>query len=135
MNNYQDHVLELSTLPYNYTPQMALENGDIVKIGVMPYNLNRLQQFLMSIENRTPDKIRITMFGIDGYPSISILEYNGKDIIFTNRYFIKEDVNYISYYGNRILVRPRNDSNIIDYMLLTYDNREIYVFYYAPIPQ
>ncbi len=83
------------------------------------------------MENGIPDKARITIFNVDGYPTISILQYDGYKIIFTRRYFIKEDINYITYYGDTLLVKSRKDSydRIKDYILATYNNGDVYIFY------
>ena len=132
MQNYQyNHENELSSLSKEYTFQMALDNGDVIALGAQPYNVIRLQQFLYNVEIGIPDKVRITIFNVDGYPSISILQYDGYDIIFTRRYFIKDDINYITYYGDNILVKFREDGydRIKDYILVTYDKGDVYIFY------
>ncbi len=132
MQDYQhQHEKELSLLPTDYTFQMALNNDDVIALGAQPYNLIRMQQFLNHVENGVPDKIRITIFNVDGYPTISTLQYDGYNIIFTRRYFVKDDINYITYYGGKILVKFREDSydRIKDYILVTYDNDDVYIFY------
>lgn len=132
MQDYQhQHDKELSLLPTDYTFQMALNNGDVIALGAQPYYLIRIQQFLNNVENGIPDKIRITIFNVDGYPTISILQYDGYNIIFTRRYFVKDDINYITYYGSEILVKFREDSydRIKDYILVTYDKGDVYIFY------
>ena len=132
MQTYQhQHEKELSLLPTDYTFQMALNNGDVIALGAQPYNLITLQQFLNNVKNGISDKIRITIFNVDGYPSISILEYDGYSIIFTRRYFVKDDINYITYYGSNILLKFREDSydKIKDYILVTNDKGDVYVFY------
>jgi hypothetical protein len=138
-SNMQDiqyeQEMELSRLPIEYTINMALENNDVIKYGVVPYNAKRLELFILNYLNKMPDKVRIIDYGIDsGYnPAIGILQYNGEYIVYTQRYYrFPEDTqaNYQTYYGGRMRERyRRNDSKLLrDYLLVTFNNIEITVF-------
>jgi hypothetical protein len=132
MNNEQiQNEIELSSYPLEYSLEDARENGDIILYGVLPFNTKRLQLFIYNVINKTPDKVVLTKYGIDGYPTIGILEYTGNDIIYTDRYYFDNKLNYVTYYGYNIIekYRKRNDRLLRDYYLQTYDNDEIILFY------
>lgn len=71
----------------------------------------------------------IIRYGIDGYPSIAILLYDGENIVYTVRY-INDDIRYLTFCGTTIKTRIRkfNQRLIKDYFLVTLDNKEIEVF-------
>ncbi len=129
MKNYQ-HELELSLYPQEYTLAMSIENNNIVKYGAVSYNSKRMQLFMYNYLNRIPDKIVIVDYGIDGYPTISILQYTGNFIIYTERYYTDNIANFQTFLGYNIIERYRkNKRNLIrDYNLITCDNKEIPVF-------
>lgn len=75
---------ELATLPKDYTVGFALANDDVLLTPQLKaYNVDKLIKYIYNVNNGIPDKIRITKFGFDSPPSISILEYNGKNIKYT----------------------------------------------------
>jgi hypothetical protein len=75
---------ELLSLPRDYTPEMALANGDILYDRYLrSYNLDRLILFINNVYNGIPDYIRITRFGMDGPATVIILQYNGDVIMYT----------------------------------------------------
>lgn len=125
-----EHELELSLYPKEYTLEMALDNGDVVKYGVVPYNAKRMQLFMYNYINNIPDKVVITNYGIDGYPTISILQYTGNEIIYTERDYTNDIVKYYTFYGKSMneKYRKRGQRLLRDYNLVTLDNKEIPVY-------
>lgn len=123
-----EHILELSLIPKEYTFQMALHNQDVMKQGFVSYNTNRLQQFMDNVKANIPDKIRITIYGIDNQ-NVSILQYDGSLIIFTIRYFDDKST-YQTNYGYKIIKRFRrkNKEYLTDYFLVTLYNDYIPLF-------
>ena len=67
--------------PYN--PEDAIKNGDVVNVQGQEYNAEKLDQFMENIKNNKNDKIRITMYTIEGDPILIDLEYDGKRIFYT----------------------------------------------------
>lgn len=108
MQKYQyENENELSTYPIYYTVDMAMANDDIIKRGALSYNVKRLQLFMYHYFNNIPDKVTITEYGIDGYPTISKLHYTGDGIIYTlrsyvDRYSPEERIDYQTFYGYRM---------------------------------
>lgn len=89
MNEYSARN-ELNSLPQEYSRNDAIRNNDVLFYPDENYNAKRFFEFLINAKNGVDDKIRITYFGIDGPPTISILE--NKD----GRFFLTTDV---SRYG------------------------------------
>ena len=132
MENYQaNHQHELSSLPFNYSLQMGMYYNDVISDGEKPYNVDRLRTFLHNINNKMPDKLRITIYETVGYPTLRILQYDGTDIIFTTREITREGTHYITFYGDQLITRIAINKNrkIQDFILLTYDKKEIAVFH------
>lgn len=135
MTNFQnEHAIELTSIPKDYTTEMAIKHNDIVENVFLSYNTERLLQFIENVKNGVPDKVRISSFGVDNpfSPTISILQYDGEMIIYTvdtSRGGIFN--NYVTYYGNimELRKRTRNDIEILDYYLVTYDNRDVLIFH------
>jgi hypothetical protein len=135
MTNYQnEHAIELASIPKDYSIEMALQHNDIVENVFLSYNTQRLLEFIENMRNGVPDKVRISSFGIDNplSPTISILQYNGEMIIYTidtNRGGLF--INYVTYYEPKIELRKRThkDIEILDFYLITYDNRDIFIFH------
>lgn len=84
-NNSYDAKEELELLPRNYPLELAIKNNDVViyDSGFATHNLDRFYKFLDNLEKGIEDKIRIAWYGIDGYPTTSILEFNGNIIKYT----------------------------------------------------
>lgn len=80
LNNAYD-AKKLDSLPRYYSVEMAKDNGDVLHdpFGEV-YNIYKLDEFIDNVKRGIEDKIRITTFGIDGPPTIAILEFDG-DII------------------------------------------------------
>lgn len=82
MNNISAKM-ELQSLPRHYTKKDAVKNDDIIYDSYQNYNAKRFFKFLENFTKGIHDRIRITIFGIDGPPSTSILEYNDSGLTFT----------------------------------------------------
>jgi hypothetical protein len=129
---YIEHYNELSHYPLVYTLQMAQNNKDIITYGAASYNVKRLDKFINNVRNKLPDKVVITNYGIDlEYPHISILQYNGEFIIYTQRSFNEDKFKYDSFYGNEMMINIRDTgySIIKDYILNTIDGFNLFVFH------
>lgn len=95
---------ELSSLPRDYTREIAHINKDIIFDQFISYNVSRFDEFLNNVNNKRSDKVRITLFGIDGPATTSILQYNGDVIRLTideTRFGYTDE--YYNYYGNQII--------------------------------
>lgn len=122
--------LELSSLPMEYSLEMALQHNDVVSYGVQPYNTMRLQLFMNHIENHIPDKIRISEFSSDGKLTLSILLYDGNSILFTQRHVINHQIKYATYFGHRMRIRLRGKRKWMskEYLLTTFSNLDLIIF-------
>lgn len=79
--NCNDPVQLLTSLPYNYTVDMAVANHDVLRTpGGKGFNINFLYNFIDSVNREVKDCIQITYFGLDGPAQTSILKYNGNTI-------------------------------------------------------
>lgn len=71
------------------------------------YNTDRLREFICKLRHGIPDKVRITIFGIDGPPKIAILEYNGKYVKYTSDVSrLREIEKFIEFYGTNVIAKP-----------------------------
>lgn len=124
MVNYQyEHEAELSLVPLEYSIDMALCHHDVLLHQVMQYNVYLLEKLMQNTSKQVPYKIRIAIFGIDGYPTIQLLESTGHSIVLTKR-IVKEEVSYETYEGHSIrrLHHKSQKSNTLDYFLDSYGN-------------
>jgi len=131
MSLFSSPETELSLLPIDYTRETAVMNNDIMFDQFIAYNVNRFYEFLDNVNNRIPDKIRITLYGIDGPATTSILQYNGDFIRLTideTRYGYNDE--YFNYYGNQIISYVQEKSGTIyeTYYLITKNNELQRVF-------
>jgi hypothetical protein len=77
-------IIGLEKLPYNYTAEDAIRNGDVYADNSgKVYNLNKLTKFMSNIRDLEKDKIRITICSIEGDPIIYYLDYDGKNLVLT----------------------------------------------------
>lgn len=72
---------ELEAVPIHYDMKTAIRNNDIVVSNGQIANERRFEQFLKNLEKGIQDKVRITEYGIDGPPSVSMLGYDGRIIM------------------------------------------------------
>lgn len=66
-----------------YTYEEAVQRGDIV-YQVNVENLERFEQFLYNVANKTEDTIRITGFTHEGDPIFEDLHFDGNEIQYTH---------------------------------------------------
>lgn len=94
----------LNSLPKDYTVAMALENRDVLYTSEgRSYNVERLHQFMENVDNKIPDCIIITVFGIEPPAVTSVLFYDGEKIAFTfDNTRISELYDIVTIYGTDI---------------------------------
>ncbi len=127
-----DPIELLSSTPFNYTLEMAYENNDILNTPTAKsINTGRLNLFMQNVNNGISDCVFITIWGIDGPPTTSILKYDGSEITYfvDNSRFSKIPGDIQSYkitqlytdtvdYNNLILTNYHAiDSNNIDFIV------------------
>ena len=79
--NCDDPIQILTSLPYNYTVEMALSNNNVLRTPEgKAYNIKLLYNFINNVNSVVKDCILITYFGLDGPAQTSILKYNGDTI-------------------------------------------------------
>ena len=126
-----DQERELSLYPKEYTFLTAIQNGNIITYGAASYNINRMDYFMYNYIHKVPDKIVIAYYGIEGYPSIGILQYTGELIIYTVRHYNqRKEAYYITDYGAIVFkrqIKVRDMAQCI-YNLKTLENLDITVF-------
>jgi len=117
---------ELSSLPRNYTREIAHRNNDMMYDQIASYNTDRFLRFIDNLNRGIPDRIRITTFGIDRPAVPSILQYNGYVIRLTSdatRYGVRNE--YDNFYGYLIVSQIQQRAGITyevasDVNLITY---------------
>lgn len=103
--------------PNSYNYDTAVKNGDVVMGAGGPDNVDKLHAFIMKVENKQSDKIRITAYSKEGYPTIFDLDFDGKIITCTtdntrNRYGRDELKNQGKY--TKIIKNEMNDYFLVD---------------------
>lgn len=91
------------SIPANYPSQTAIDNGDVVTVGMSSYNVGKLASFIDSTQNGKKDSIRITRYTTEGDPVITTLTFDGKTINYTN------DTTR-DHFGNHGIVKKQFDS-------------------------
>ncbi|WP_442594846.1 DUF4362 domain-containing protein [Neobacillus sp. D3-1R] len=66
-----------------YDSEEAKKNGDVVNSHGKISHLDKFENFIENVENGIKDKIRITMFTIEGAPIFYNLIYDGNKIQYT----------------------------------------------------
>ncbi|HCL03021.1 MAG TPA: hypothetical protein DHW61_11535 [Lachnoclostridium phytofermentans] len=66
--------------PKTYKYDTAVKNGDVVMGAGGSANVGKFHSFIKNVENKQPDKIRITAFSKEGYPKIFDLDFDGNII-------------------------------------------------------
>lgn len=66
--------------PHTYKYDTAVSNGDVVMGPSGAVNVEKLHDFIKKVENKQPDKIRITAYSKEGYPTIYDLNFDGEII-------------------------------------------------------
>ena len=108
-----------------YTVEEAIENGDIVNVHGDITNYKKLEEFILNINNKIEDEIRIVEYTIEGDPIIMELKYHSKDLIY------KYD-NTRDKFGSPTLIeekyRPEDFyENIFGYFITT-EEQDIFIF-------
>lgn len=63
-----------------YPPENAVKNGEVIFDYDRTYNVDKLDKFIENVNNKIPDKIKITQYGDEGIFLIETISYNGKVI-------------------------------------------------------
>lgn len=63
-----------------YRSEEAIKNGDVVNLHGKISNLDKFNDFMRNMETGVKDRIRITMYTIEGDPIFYNLDYDGKEI-------------------------------------------------------
>lgn len=79
----EDELQTSSNPKKPYNSKAAIENDDIVNIHGKITNLERFYNFIKNVDSRTKDKIRITMYTVEGDPIFLNLNFDGKQIQYT----------------------------------------------------
>lgn len=66
--------------PKSYDYDKAVKNGDVVNGAGGLANVDKFHTFIKNVDNKKPDKIRITAYSKEGYPEIFDLDYDGNII-------------------------------------------------------
>lgn len=74
-----DQLKELIWGTY-YSPEQAMQNGDIVKLDEQIYNLDHWERFNSSLKSHTPDMVHLTSYTIEGGSIFMDLAYDGQTI-------------------------------------------------------
>ncbi|WP_312106143.1 hypothetical protein [Lachnoclostridium sp.] len=129
-----DSVKLLLSVPFDYTVKMAYQNNDILNTPTAKsFNTGRLNLFIENVNNKIPDCVFITTFGIDGPAVTSILKFDGNTISFTydrSRYSkIPGDIS--SYHIKKLYTEKNKDGdNLIytSYHVVTFDNIDFIIY-------
>ncbi|MDO9593194.1 MAG: DUF4362 domain-containing protein [Erysipelotrichaceae bacterium] len=66
--------------PNSYKYDTAIKNGDVVMWAGGLVNLDKFHAFIKNMENKQPEKIRITAFSKEEYPAVFDLDFYGENI-------------------------------------------------------
>ncbi len=66
--------------PHSYNYDTAVKNGDVVAGADGLKNVDQFHAFIKNVENKQPDKIRITAFSKEGYPEVFDINFDGNII-------------------------------------------------------
>ncbi len=66
--------------PKSYDYDKAIKNGDVVMGPGGLVNVDKFHSFINNVENKQPDKIRITAYTLEGNPGIFDLDFDGSII-------------------------------------------------------
>ena len=74
---------EIDTPTTSYSPEEAIENGDVVNLHGEISNLQRFETFIEKVKHDAEDEIRITIYTVEGAPIFYNLHYDGSKIQYT----------------------------------------------------
>ncbi|MEG0308118.1 MAG: DUF4362 domain-containing protein [Clostridium sp.] len=121
---------ELSTLPNEYTPELARANGDVVNVLGNISNIENFDDFLESFNNRNDDMIRLTGYTDEGDAIISdMIISNGNTKLFidsTRDKFSSPDDRKITEYTVADILKQTRDNNI-EYIAKLINGEEIFL--------
>lgn len=66
-----------------YSSEIAISNGDVVNVQGKQHNVEKLDKFIMNVQNGIKDKVRITHYTEEGDALIRDLEFDGEEIKYT----------------------------------------------------
>lgn len=103
--------------PSSYNYDKAVKNGDVVMGVSRLANVDKFHSFIKHVENRQPDKIRITAYTLEGDPIIFDLDFDGNIIKCTtdntrDLYSIDKTKSYGEY--TKIIKNEINDYFLVD---------------------
>lgn len=131
-NNDSSPEEKLASLPRDYTFEMAYKNKDVISTNELTYNAEILHRFINNFNNKIIDSVVLTTFGVDGPPTIAILEYDGNIIkLIMDATRFNNIKNYYYFTGNKIIPNIiNNDGKLqINYILeKNFDERPITFF-------
>jgi hypothetical protein len=122
----------LSTLPRDYTVEMALRNHDVLYTPEgQSYNVERLQKFMSNVDRCIPDCIIITTFGIEPPAVTAVLYYDGENIVYSyDSSRVSPSYKIQTFYGTSIFAETKKHSqfNITYYYLNIPGRVPFYIF-------
>jgi hypothetical protein len=83
MGESVDELQKSSNPKKPYNSETAKENGDVVNIHGKISNLDKFENFIKNVESGIKDKIRITIYTVEGDPIFYNLNYDGNQIQYT----------------------------------------------------
>jgi hypothetical protein len=103
--------------PKSYDYDKAVKNGDVVMGAGGLVNVDKFHSFIKNVENKQPDKLRITAFSKEGYPEIYDMDYDGNiikcTIDNTRNLFGRDNTKSYGEY-TKITKNEKNDYNLVD---------------------
>lgn len=73
---------QTNKVPKEYTPEEAMENGDITPTNITSKQREKINQFQENVKNGNPDFIRFVQFSQTGDPIITEFQFNGELIYY-----------------------------------------------------
>ncbi|WP_087974986.1 DUF4362 domain-containing protein [Oceanobacillus rekensis] len=73
---------QTNKVPKDYTPEEAMENGDITPPNITPKQREKINQFKENVKNDNPDFIRFVQFSRTEDPIITEFQFNGELIYY-----------------------------------------------------
>ncbi|OPA75749.1 hypothetical protein BVG16_20690 [Paenibacillus selenitireducens] len=67
----------------DYTVERAIQQGDVVSVGLKIHHLDQLEQFMKASKEGTPSHLRITAYTTEGYPVFTDLVFREGSIGYT----------------------------------------------------
>ncbi|WP_332500176.1 DUF4362 domain-containing protein [Clostridium sp.] len=74
-------VADTKNIPFEYTEETAINNGDVVIVNSIIHNKHRLDEFMTKINKKKISKIRVVTYTKGQVPLIENLYFNGNNIV------------------------------------------------------